>query len=183
MEENASRRLLQELNSFVEEVDIITSVMKQQCDVLRSFQHKLDPQTFENPSPFRLMQFQHESKFIDTLVTSIERKILDCGELRERASRLTTENVQLVETKQDENSNAIFIFTIVTIVFLPLTFVTGFFGMNLSGIAGTSSTTSHFWAVAVPFTVGVGLLCVGTVYRRKIFRRQKDKRSCLKVHI
>lgn len=46
-----------------------------------------------------------------------------------------------------------------TIIFLPLTFVAGFFGMNLSGIANSTSTTTHFWVIAAPVTVGVVMIC------------------------
>jgi Mg2+ and Co2+ transporter CorA len=91
-------------------------------------------------------------------------------------SRLTGENVQLVETWQDENSNSIFIFTIVTIIFLPLSFVTGFFGMNLQGISGTTKKTVHFWEVAAPLTVGIALVCAGVVWRNKLRFMKEIKR-------
>jgi Mg2+ and Co2+ transporter CorA len=168
---------LQELNSFSEEVDIITSVMKQQCEVLVDLRWKLNPQSYSTPNPFRHMHFEHERKFIDRLLMSIQRQMVDHDELRDRAVRLTRENVQLVETRQDENSNSIFIFTIVTIVFLPLTFVSGFFGMNLSGIAGTTSGTVHFWEVAVPLTIAIAIACVIIVFRKKLFWQRKSKRG------
>jgi Mg2+ and Co2+ transporter CorA len=174
--DHADRGHLQELNSFSEEVDIINNVMRQQCDVLNDFRYTLSPQSFQAPSPFRQMHFEHESRFIDKLLRSIERQIQDCNELRDRVSRLTSENVQLVETWQDENSNSIFIFTIVTIIFLPLSFVTGFFGMNLQGISGTTKKTIHFWEVAVPLTVGIALVCAGVVWRNRLRFMKKIKR-------
>ena len=150
--------------------------MKQQCDVLSDFRYTLNPQSFQAPSPFRQMHFEHECRFVDKLLRSIERQIQDCNELRDRVFRLTNENVQLVETWQDENSKSIFIFTIVTIIFLPLTFVSGFFGMNLVGISGTTSSTVHFWKVAVPLTVGISLICAGVIWRKKLKFRAKRKR-------
>ena len=89
---------------------------------------------------------------------------------------MTLENVQLVETWQDENSNSIFIFTTVTIIFLPLTFLSGYFGMNLSGIINTTSGVVHFWEVAAPLAVGIGLICAGVIWRKKLKFRRKSKR-------
>ena len=64
-----------------------------------------------------------------------------------------------METLQDDNSKAIFIFTMVTILFLPLSFVAGFFGMNVQGVSGTTSGVRHFWEIALPLTGGIIVLC------------------------
>lgn len=37
--------------------------------------------------------------------------------------------------------------------------------MNLVGISGTTSTTSHFWEIALPMTGGILLLCVAVIFR------------------
>lgn len=44
------------------------------------------------------------------------------------------------------------VFTVVTIIFLPLSFVTSFFGMNTNDIRDMASGQSLFWAVAIPLT-------------------------------
>jgi Mg2+ and Co2+ transporter CorA len=176
VQNNPSRKLLQRLNSFSEEVDIVTGVMKQQTDVLLDLRYKLYPGSYTTPGPGRQINFQYERKFIDTLLETIHRQMLDYDELRERSTRLATENVQLVETQQDENSNNIFIFTIVTVIFLPLTFISGFFGMNLAGINGTKSTTVHFWELAVPITSAIAIVCLLIVFRKKMRKIRKSKR-------
>lgn len=53
----------------------------------------------------------------------------------------------------ESNNKAILIFTIVTIVFLPLSFFTSYFGMNLQGITDTNKTQRDFWAVCGSITV------------------------------
>lgn len=83
----------------------------------------------------------------------------NCDELMERAKSLAIQNVQLVETFQDDNSKAIFVFTIVTILFLPMSFVASFFGMNVIGINATATTLKHFWVVSLPLTFGVVIPC------------------------
>lgn len=177
MEEKASRRLLQELGRFSEEVEIVVGVMKQQCDILNDVRYKLNPASFSDPSLSRQISFEYESKFIDRLILSIHQRICNYEELSDRVSKLTVEDVHLVETQQDENSKNIFVFTIVTIIFLPLTFVSGFFGMNLSGISGTTSTAVHFWEVAVPVTGVVCIFLLLVVFWRKWFPRKEGHRK------
>lgn len=105
------------------------------------------------------MRFDFEKKGIERILLTIQEQLKDCVELRERAKVLAEQNVQLVETLQDDNGRAIFIFTFITVLFLPLSFVAGFFGMNLSGISGTTQSTSHFWYIALPVTAGIMALC------------------------
>ena len=142
------------------------------------YRQSLDPDTFKEPSIPRKMKFGYESTSIDRILKSISERIIDCVELRERASRLAVQNVQLVETQQDDNSKAILVFTVVTITFLPLTFVTGFFGMNLAGIGGTTSSVKHFWVIAVPVTFGVVVVCLLIGYSgaiKRYFQTRKEK--------
>jgi Mg2+ and Co2+ transporter CorA len=124
------------------------------------------------------MKFQYESKSVDKILKALQESIIDCAELRERASRL---NVQLVETQLEDNSKAIIVFTVVTIFFLPLSFVTGFFGMNLEGITGTTSTVKHFWAIALPLTFGVVFTCLFAAFlgsiKRWIQRQTKSRKE------
>lgn len=47
----------------------------------------------------------------------------------------------------ESNNKAILVFTAVTIVFLPLSFFTSYFGMNLQGVVNTTKTESYFWAI------------------------------------
>jgi Mg2+ and Co2+ transporter CorA len=124
------------------------------------------------------MKFQYESKSIDKILKVINESIIDCAELRERASRLAVQNVQLVETQLEDNSKAIIVFTVVTIFFLPLSFVTGFFGMNLGGINPTTSTATHFWVIALPLTFGIVFLCLIAAFSGSIKRwaQQRTKR-------
>ena len=155
----ASRRLLEKTNEFSEEVKIIIDVLAQQLGVVTQLQENLDPITFNAPSVARKMRYKYECRGIEKLKTRIKEIQGSFLELQSRALQLGVENVRLVETLQDDNSKAIFIFTLVTILFLPLTFVAGFFGMNLKGIDESKRTYWHFWKIALPMTGGILLLC------------------------
>lgn len=153
------------VNAFEEEVSIVNDVLLQQRKVLQEFRDYLNPTSFKNPSIARKMRFGFERKGIERILLSIQEKLHDCTELRERARVLGTQNVQLVETLQDDNNRAIFIFTFITILFLPLSFVAGFFGMNLVGISGTTQTVSRFWYVGLPVTGGIMALCIAVMIK------------------
>lgn len=111
VEHEASRRLLQNINAFQEEVTIVNDVLKQQTKVLLGLKQALNPATFKTPSIARSLRYRYESEGIDTILLTIAEKLRNCSELRDRAQTLAHQNVQLVETLQDDNSKAIFIFT------------------------------------------------------------------------
>ena len=71
----------------------------------------------------------------------------------------------------ESNSQAILVFTVVTVVFLPLSFFTSYFGMNLQGIANTEMNEKNFWMVCGPVTVSIVLLTLVFGFRKRF----KDK--------
>ena len=139
-------------------------VLDQQRKVLLEFRAALDPKSFRQPQIARKLRFDDEYKAIERVLRRIQSQKSACPELKQRAKALAVQNVQLVETLQDDNSRAILIFTFITVLFLPLSFVAGFFGMNVAGINPTTSTTRHFWAVALPLTGGILLLCAFVLF-------------------
>ncbi len=60
----------------------------------------------------------------------------------------------LIDLRLNETS---YWLTVVATIFLPLTFITGFFGMNFGWMVGQVDTALAFWAL------GVGSLVVGVV--------------------
>lgn len=67
----------------------------------------------------------------------------------------------------DIQNKAILVFTGVTIIFLPLSFFTGYFGMNIQGIVGTAKDETWFWKVCG--TVSFMIILSVTMY---VFRHQ-----------
>ncbi|KAL9027900.1 MAG: hypothetical protein Q9196_003646 [Gyalolechia fulgens] len=190
VEKYSSRRLLQKLNAFEEEVDIVSDVLSQQMKVLSEFHDCLDPGRFKRPTTARKMRFGFEKQGIERILVHIQEQLRHCKELRERAKVLSVQNVQLVETVADDNSRALFVFTFITVLFLPLSFVAGFFGMNLAGIADTESRVTLFWYTALPLTAGILFLCilfiargesiwfaVADILESSLSRGQRKKRS------
>ncbi|KAI1121850.1 hypothetical protein F5Y10DRAFT_255444 [Nemania abortiva] len=66
-------------------------------------------------------------------------------------------------TKQ---GGAIMLFTIVTVIFLPLSFFTSFFGQNVSEITGDGQnpTTWDLWKLATPISIVIIVLALGIAF-------------------
>ena len=74
--------------------------------------------------------------------------------------------------------------TIVTILFLPMSFLTGYFGMNLQHFPSLNHGEGYFWSIALPVAFVVGLFLmrnviwrvgVSAIQRAGIRRRKKGR--------
>jgi len=92
---------------------------------------------------------------IAKLQDNLQRELSDLQDLRDNANTLVSRTIQLVNLRMESSSKAMLVFTVVTIIFLPLNFVTSFFGMNVSDIRDMEATQSLFWLVAMCVTAGV----------------------------
>ncbi|KAL8936945.1 MAG: hypothetical protein Q9216_004676 [Gyalolechia sp. 2 TL-2023] len=103
---------------------------------------------------------RRESYILQNCLASIDDRIQNFRALDERARGIAAFNLYRIESNRDRQEGAILVFTIVTIIFLPLSFVSSFFGMNTSDIRDMATPQWAFWASAVPLTaivVGVSI--------------------------
>ncbi|KAH8905061.1 hypothetical protein BR93DRAFT_945996 [Coniochaeta sp. PMI_546] len=107
-------------------------------------------------SPTRLGGFR------DLLTTDclslIDRRYTAFNELFPYANYLQEYNKNKWEDTKDRQEQAIYAFTIVTVIFLPLSAVAGIFGMNTADVRDMDFDQWLYWATAVPVTVAVILL-------------------------
>ncbi|MFG1424737.1 zinc transporter ZntB [Roseixanthobacter glucoisosaccharinicivorans] len=82
--------------------------------------------------------------------------------IRERASLIRD---QLVDRRAEQMNQSMLVLAVVTVVFAPLTLISGLFGMNVGGIPGTQDPDS-FWVI----TVILVMFAAGLVV---LFRRLK----------
>jgi hypothetical protein len=61
---------------------------------------------------------------------------------------------------RDRHDNAIYVFTIFTVIFLPLSFVCSFLGMNTADVRDMKYGQSIFWVAALPLTFFVVLIAL-----------------------
>jgi hypothetical protein len=65
------------------------------------------------------------------------------------------QNITNVDVTKDRQEKAIYVFTLVNIIFLPLSAVSSIFGMNTADIRDTELGQWAYWAAALPLTLTV----------------------------
>lgn len=68
------------------------------------------------------------------------------------------QNEEIIRHNKDRQEAAIYTFTIVTIIFLPISTVASVMGMNTKDIRNMGETQWLFWTVALPLTAIVIIL-------------------------
>ncbi len=89
-------------------------------------------------------------RYLDVL---LQFRVLEQQELTMQQSHLATQQQSLAidEARSSRvQSRSVIIFTAVTIIFLPLSFFTSYFGMNLTDIVKSTHTSKYFWVTAGP---------------------------------
>lgn len=105
---------------------------------------------------------------IAQVLDNLGRELTDLQDLRDNTDRLVTRTIQLVNIRLEDHGKAILVFTVVTIIFLPLNFVSSFFGMNFSDIRDMAQTQWLFWAVALCVTAGVVALSLFVAFSGRV---------------
>jgi hypothetical protein len=70
------------------------------------------------------------------------------------------QNIQRIDSNKDRQEAAVYAFTVVTIIFLPLSTVAGILGMNTNDVRNMTVNQWVFWATALPLTVIIVTLCL-----------------------
>ncbi|KAI1498364.1 hypothetical protein F5X99DRAFT_412171 [Biscogniauxia marginata] len=74
-------------------------------------------------------------------------------ELNNKASQLEIMNTNKIEVTKDRQEAAVYAFTMVTIIFLPLSTISSIFGMNSSDVRDMEAGQWAYWAAALPTTL------------------------------
>ncbi|KAH7370897.1 hypothetical protein BKA65DRAFT_562836 [Rhexocercosporidium sp. MPI-PUGE-AT-0058] len=101
-----------------------------------------------------------QSIIIQDNIALVENRIRGFSEMREIALELGDWNIQKIDSNKDRQEAAIYAFTIVTIIFLPLGTVAGIMGMNTSDVRDMSFGQWVYWATALPLTILVIAVCL-----------------------
>lgn len=171
-----STSLVMHLLQVQEELNIIIQIMEQQMELIKKLQVALKSgrdRTYSSNSAreyhqqnatstiptsdfatYRQMSFSHLSDPSAQLLENLQREYVDLCDLRDNANTLINRTIQLVNIRLEDHGKAILVFTIITIIFLPLSFVSSFFGMNFADIRDMERTQGLFWIIAGSLTVG-----------------------------
>ncbi|KAL8791930.1 MAG: hypothetical protein Q9195_005506 [Heterodermia aff. obscurata] len=103
-----------------------------------------------------------EQSILPACESSIRARIQKFSELNDEAVCLSDWNMKHVESINDRHEAAILILTAVTVIFLPLSFVSSIFGMNTADIRHTNKGQWVFWVSAILVTIAVSSLSLFT---------------------
>ena len=172
-----STKLVMDLLQVQEELNIIIQIMDQQLELVGNVQEALkhgrnrgfshgSGRTHQHrhavsasiPHPdratYRQLSYSRLSDPTAQLLENLQREYDDLCDLRENSNNLINRTIQLVNIRLEDHGKAILVFTIVTIIFLPLSFVSSFFGMNFSDIRNMERTQGLFWIISGSLTIG-----------------------------
>ncbi|MFI9246037.1 CorA family divalent cation transporter [Streptomyces sp. NPDC053086] len=106
--------------------------------------------------------FQHAARMVLTTIES----------LQDAARRALASYSSLVAGEQNSVINRL---AIVSVIFLPLSFLTGFFGMNFTYLTDELESGAVFWLLAVGLQVSVVFAAFYVLHRTRVWRRLRDE--------
>lgn len=176
-----STSLVMHLLQVQEELNIIIQITEQQIELIKQLQSALrhgrsrgysHSSTREyhhqnagsippsDVATYRQLSFSHLSDPSSQLLENLQREYVDLCDLRENSNTLINRTIQLVNIRLEDHGKAILVFTIITIIFLPLSFISSFFGMNFADIRDMERTQGLFWIIASSLTVATVLFAI-----------------------
>jgi Mg2+ and Co2+ transporter CorA len=161
--------LLAETKDIRDELNMIAKVLEDQRQVLPD----LEAAVCEIYQGEQKSQQEVKKRFRDQLKT-IEMHIKDIDRMDKQAERIYSSITDMLDLKQKHanafearfardqaagtarQSQTIMVFTIVTIIFLPLSFIAGFFAINITEFPGNGTTPSLPLGYVSKYTFGIG---------------------------
>ncbi|MFE9354831.1 CorA family divalent cation transporter [Streptomyces olivaceoviridis] len=98
--------------------------------------------------------------------------LADIESLQEATRRAFASYGSLVAGEQNGVINRL---AIVSVIFLPLSFLTGFFGMNFAFMTDELESRVVFWLLAIGLQAGVLLVSLYVLHRTRAWRRLRDQ--------
>ncbi|KAI1073921.1 hypothetical protein F5B20DRAFT_574473 [Whalleya microplaca] len=168
---NPTKRQILSIGALRNELNMIKEFHEWQRETLYNFDLVINPDSyprgFKHEERAKLFSSEYgliiwEDKKLEKDIHQISQLLLNCDWMVEQVRELT-------EIMKDDQGRAIFIFTTVTIIFLPLSFVATYISMS-GGTTGQdwSGIQALFWEVAGPLTLGVLTFCLFVAQRENI---------------
>lgn len=155
-----NKRLLRSINLVREDLIALGRVNAAQHKVVSSYGAVLDDTAYTHLDNNRKGAWPYEREILNSCLDHLADMRDDITNLIRQCPRLAETTKAFAEINEEDHGKAIQIFTVVTVIFLPLSFVTSYFGMNTSDIRDMGSSQSLYWIVAVPLTAVVIGTCL-----------------------
>ncbi|SMY29468.1 unnamed protein product [Zymoseptoria tritici ST99CH_1A5] len=182
--EKPSRKLLLRLNRFRQELIALSESRAKADEGNFHFARCIRPSSFRITTQDRKSQFRSEHKLLSDHHFDLVFQTSQVDRLLHKNSDLSSQVKQSVEVLEADHGKAILTFTTITTIFLPLSFVSTFFGMNTTDVRNMDGSQWVFWAAAIPFTALVTGLTLLFAYRwNAIVDRSQASWASMKLKI
>ncbi|KAI4125314.1 MAG: hypothetical protein LQ338_004328 [Usnochroma carphineum] len=184
---NETVRLVRDYIACVDELTIVKMMCQKQVDLFKGMQQ--DVRKFETqdnrarrapdnpvgePMPERI---KWALNFVTGRHDATEKLLIDAKQSMEALFQLRSIEQNELAIVSDSQNKAILIFTGVTIVFLPLSFFTSYYGMNLSSIVNTEKTEGYFWKLCGSIALIIVVVVALGAFRHHLRNVWKSRRS------
>lgn len=137
-------------------------------DTLKYFREVLDPKTCRGTpqsAKIREPNFEMESRILDFASENSSNRTLDYEDLISYCGDVSCKAKEGIEIVEEDHGKLLFVFTSVTIIFLPLSFVSSLFGMNTADVRNMGQSQWLFWAISIPVTGFVVFVAILLAYK------------------
>ncbi|KAL9000527.1 MAG: hypothetical protein Q9169_000820 [Polycauliona sp. 2 TL-2023] len=139
-----SKALLHDISRTCEELEIIKGVIKTQqkahSRIIEAIDRSLPKVNGQKQNHHRSQGYKRPRDASNRIFIArsawmkTEKVLEDVEQLQGEGKRLAEQTKQLVDIKVEDQGKAVMVFTIVTVIFLPLSFVSSYFGMNTADV-------------------------------------------------
>ncbi|PTB53816.1 hypothetical protein M431DRAFT_531469 [Trichoderma harzianum CBS 226.95] len=155
------KRVFLDIRDLEEELDALHTLLSHQKECLHKFAKSISPDTLRLTTMTRVAQNRAEKAYQDNHTRQLDRRIQEVQNMKTRSRFLKEQVKQDIEIMEEDHRKAIRVFTIVTLFFLPLSFVSSFMGMNTADVRNMHYKQGLFWATGIPVTLFVlTLACI-----------------------
>lgn len=158
------KRSMPKFDPLQQEIEAVLKTLEHQVDMLTRLCRTIEIQSTGWTS-FHSRHLQNaprpEVPMLQDCITHVVDRIQLFRTIMDDSKRLEKwTDEHLTAFTKDRHDNAIYVFTIFTVIFLPLSFVCSFLGMNTADVRDTTHGQSIFWAAALPLTFIVVLIAL-----------------------
>ncbi|KAJ4855919.1 corA-like mg2+ transporter protein domain-containing protein [Trichoderma breve] len=149
------KRVFLDIHGLEEELQALDKLVDSQESCLYNVLTVIDPLTSRYTTETRLREFRAEVQYGNVQLHQLIDRRREIDNLATRLWILKDQVKQTIEIMEEDHGKAIRVFTVVTLFFLPLSFVSSFLGMNTVDVRDSNWNQQIFWITGVPMTVVV----------------------------
>ncbi|KAF2271832.1 uncharacterized protein EI97DRAFT_244561 [Westerdykella ornata] len=167
-----TKKLLRSTHLLQEELSALEQVNSWQIKLVHDYCRVLDDRTYQSKSRYQSAVYAHVAPLLTSCLEYLTDIHDDYGYLERRCGPLSEAIKQSAEINAEDHGKAILVFTLVTTIFLPLSFVSSYLGMNTSDIRDMEDKQTLYWQIAIPLTVFTIVVMLIIAYKGDYIRSQ-----------